>query len=99
MVLVRKHQRGSFAKLEDRQSRHASSHKELQVGVMEHGTRERCLAAVMRDGVALADAAEIHKADKEIVLAAVGENGRSLRFAADSLKSDREIVLAAVKKH
>mmetsp|Transcript_24832 Transcript_24832/g.45566 ORF Transcript_24832/g.45566 Transcript_24832/m.45566 type:complete len:200 (-) Transcript_24832:29-628(-) len=65
----------------------------------EPSSRERCLAAVKQDWLALQSAAKSHKGDKEIVLEAVRQDGAALQFAADSCKRDREVVLAAVKQH
>ena len=57
---------------------------------------ELVLAAVQKDGWALAHASEELRADRAIVLAAVQENGGALESASEELKGDREIVMAAV---
>ncbi len=58
------------------------------------------IAKVMmsQNGMALEDADESFKQDKEIVLAAVKQNGEALKYASESLQKDKEIVLAAVKQ-
>merc|ERR1719174_1781645 len=64
--------------------------------------KERILAAVAQDGLALRHAGTLYmnsmKKDKEVVLAAVAENPLALDYADDSLKKDADVVLAAVAK-
>ena len=69
--------------------------------MQRYDTREMALAAVQRNGLALAYhyAAAPLKADREIVLAAVQQNVCSLRYAAVPLKADREFMLAAVQRN
>eukprot|EP00971_Amphidinium_carterae_P052633 1035994-Amphidinium_carterae.1 len=50
----------------------------------EQDARERFLKAVKLYCWALRDAADIHKADKEIVLTAVRQDGDALQWAAES---------------
>ena len=56
------------------------------------------LAAVTKDGFALAYASNELKSDREIVLAAVKTQGLALEFESYELRNDRYIVLAAVKR-
>ena len=58
--------------------------------------KQRVLAAVAQNGMALRDAAPELRRDREVVLAAVARNGRALQCAAAELQRDREVVMAAV---
>ena len=49
--------------------------------------------------MALQDAAEELKGDREIVMEAVSQNGNALEFATEELKGDREMVMQAVSKN
>eukprot|EP00971_Amphidinium_carterae_P013642 268911-Amphidinium_carterae.1 len=56
------------------------------------------LAAVQKEGRALAGLYNHLKADPAIVLAAVEQDGSSLGFATKALRGDHAIVLAAVQQ-
>ena len=58
--------------------------------------RERLLAAVGQNGLALEFASLAIQNDREVVITAVEQNGYALQFASAALKNDREVVLAAV---
>jgi hypothetical protein len=65
-------------------------------GSMDRG---RLLKAVKQDWMALREAPDAMKDDREIVLAAVAQRGSALEYASSALKGDREIVLAAVAQN
>eukprot|EP00971_Amphidinium_carterae_P000803 15878-Amphidinium_carterae.1 len=56
------------------------------------------LQRVAEHGMALEDAPEILKSDKEVVSTAVKAYCRALQHAAEPLKGDREVVLIAVEQ-
>ncbi|MCH9762744.1 MAG: DUF4116 domain-containing protein [Gammaproteobacteria bacterium] len=56
------------------------------------------LPIVRQDGLALKNASEQLKADREIVLAAVTNAPQALEYASEALKSDRSLVLRALKQ-
>jgi len=58
--------------------------------------KQRAIAAVTNDGLALVDVSLAMRNDREVVLAAVTHNGFALQFASDALKNDEQVVLAAV---
>ena len=48
--------------------------------------RETLLGEVSRDGLALGNASEEMKGDRQIVMTAVSENGHALEYAAEQMK-------------
>ena len=56
------------------------------------------LERVSQHGMALRDATEELKGDREIVMEAVSQQGFALQYATDELKGDHEIVMRAVSK-
>merc|ERR1719265_1688676 len=60
--------------------------------------RDKTMAAVQQDGMALMYAAEEMKRDKEVVMAAVQQRGCVLVYASDEMKRDKEVVMAAVQQ-
>lgn len=69
----------------------------VATSTMEH-ERNTILAAVRRDGLALARAPEVFRSDRDVVLTAVRHSGWALEYAATALRGDRELVLAAVSE-
>ena len=58
--------------------------------------RETLLGEVSRDGLALWNASEEMKGDRQIVMTAVSQNGNARVYATEEMKGDREIVMTAV---
>jgi len=58
--------------------------------------KQRAIAAVTNDGLALQYASLALRGDKEVVLAAVAQDGLALQFASHELKNDKLVVLVAV---
>ena len=58
--------------------------------------REKVLAEVQQNGLALGYASRELQQDRQVVLAAVQQYGEALRFAPSELQADRQVVLTAV---
>ena len=56
------------------------------------------MTAVSQNGLALIDASEGMKGNREVVMTAVSQNGRALQYATEELKGDRAVVMAAVSQ-
>src|SRR5277367_2273834 len=74
------------------------AHEEGTISEGFRDDRDVVLAAVRRNGWALAIASENLRADREVVLAAVRQNGWILDRASEDLRADREVVITAVKQ-
>ena len=61
------------------------------------GNKNKALAAVKQDGLALKYVAKELRSDKEVVFAAIQEDGSALEFASKELRGDSDVVSTAVK--
>jgi len=73
----------------------------ILVGIYDWKSSDKnfMLAAVLRQGLALALASDALRNDKELVLAAVRQNGLALALASDALRNDKEVTLEAVRQN